>query len=283
MKIFFSFIWLVVLAIFFCSCSHRESLDSEVIIPHITNARLLKESPGPYLTVVSEVDATLGPNSKLKPSYKLKPQGFHPGDRYFGYRFNANYQQHALGEFVVNDDGDLVWKNLGLTLGTMSLMGSGFLNGEQCFNVFVSEDERQWIVTLITPDPIEYRWEDGAYASLALLEQKKWVFFLVGKGFKPGEEIVLTSIDNDVRIDSIITANAEGMVLFILPPTVAFKDTEKATLTIKRHQQKAIPTLTYLYGRAALVKAMPKKYPTVESVTPEALNKSCRPHTIVKF
>ncbi len=200
-------------------------------------------------------------------SHKLKPHGFHPGDLYYGYHFNANYQQQYLGEFIVNSEGDLWWKIPGLHLSAVVHYTHGFLNGEQSFVVLVSEDKQKQIATIITPDPIEYVWEDSAYASVVLLEQNPWSFFFAGKGFKPNEDIVLTSIDNYIRIDYILRADANGLILSTLSPLSPNNENETATLTIKRYQSTEIPTLTYLYGRAALAKALPHKYPPIKSET----------------
>ena len=280
MKKPFSCILLLAASAFLCSCSHSEYLDNPTALaPHLINARRLQQPQGPHI-VVSKLkdDKTL---EDLESFYKLTPQGFQPGDRYYGHRVNGNYAQQYLGEFIVQENGDLLWKSIGMTIGSMHhSRAGGFINGEQWFHVLVSEDKQNYIVTLMTHDPIEYQWKDGAYVSLALVNQTICDFFLAGKGFIPNEEVLLNMVDNDFHFNTTVKADGQGMLQLALPSLIPNKENEKAALTLTRQNTDEIPTLSFLYGRAALVKALPDKYPNVESVNLETC-KSSPPITII--
>lgn len=271
MKSISSFILFLAASASICSCSRNEYLDySPALVTQLINAKVLEQPEGPQIIVSKQKDEKTFRN--LDSFYKLTPQGFNEGDRYYGYRINANYDQQYLGKCIVQEDGDLLWESTGKTVGSMLFSrGGGFINGEQWFLILVSENKQKYIVTAITPDPIEYQWEDGAYVSLTLSNCKKWEFLLAGKGFKPNEILNFSMAENDFHFDSTLKADSEGMLIFAIPPLITNKENEKATLKFARQNTDEISTLSFLFGRAALVKALPSKYPNVESVNLETL------------
>jgi hypothetical protein len=125
------------------------------------------------------------------------------------------------------------------------------MNGEQEYYVLVSEDDESCLSLAVTPKPIEYKWDDGAYICAILFTRDGCSFVISGKGFQPNESLIITSKTCEECITQSPKATADGKFISLLFPAVVGVEGASASYSISREQSGEEGMLNYLWGTSA--------------------------------
>ena len=269
---FFSWTWIVF--IYACFCAEMEAKE-DPIISSVRQTRMLKDldlnSDGPKFwyekLTTEEIKKAYGNdaakkilNSEDSPQaiLRLETKGIRHGDRYTLYTVNAILNKTFVAEFIANREGQLETVKDGVPLSGYLIMQFDLMNGEQVYYVLVSANKKTYLTTQIILDPIEFLWADKAYVTVMLLSADANSFTLIGKGFRPNEELVMTSRSGVETIKMDTKANSEGCWCSMLLPAVVGSKGGKASLVIERRHSTEIGELSYLWGDAAKTKRRKK-------------------------
>ena len=179
----------------------------------IVSAQLYEPCEGPQL-ICRPLTNEEKIQNELKgkdPIYTFEISGLCPGDQYALFSVNAAGGVMHLGDFVVSDQSELcpVGGEGFNFLKVFNSMGN-FMAGETVSYVLVCTNKDLTAAAVVTPNPIEASWEDGAYARIAATSKNMDIFVLSGKGFTPNETIRFTSVSWNELIDKEHTATADG-------------------------------------------------------------------------
>jgi len=182
---------------------------------------------------------------------QLESSGFKPMDRFKFYLVDMVFSKKFLADMTVNDHGSLIFACNALPLEDIEFAVANCMKGEQVFYVLESEDKQTCLTASFTADPIEYRWEDGAYAYAAMLSPDASLFSIIGKGFLQNEQLTIISKTCGETLAGNFEAYSDGTInVFLLPSVVNVKGAP-GKLTIQR-QSSEIGSLNYLWGTLAI-------------------------------
>lgn len=197
----------------------------------------------------------------LPPAYLFETRGFSRGDIYTFYQVNMCYGKFEFGDYVVNEELELVKQCDGKRLSEWVLFASGYMNGERTSFVLVPKDEKKCIAASFAPNPVEYEWDDGAYLYLSMESPTADLFTLTGRGFHPGEKLTIRIKSCDECINHSIVCD-DGTVSIIIAPAVVNKKGGAVFVKIKREYEQKPCMLKFWWGLHAKKKAefkIPKK------------------------
>lgn len=189
---------------------------------------------------------------------EFETNGFNPGDRYTLYMIDMLFTRTCLDKLIVNEEGQLINPKSGQLLHDTPLVSANCMNGEQCFFVLEAEDKKSYLIASLTPDPIEYRWGDGAYMQASVVTADTSIFAVAGKGFQPNEPLKMISENCGENLVQNFEAYPDGCFSMILMPRVVNVEGGSAKFIIQRKQSDEIGILKYLWGTLA---KMPKTAP----------------------
>ncbi len=106
-------------------------------------------------------------------------------------------------------------------------------------------------IPLILSRPVEFTWPDTAYIKLNGMSQNYTRFLVVGKNFKPNEELIITSQSGQENIPINEKVNKDGTFRFLISPATIGSSGGSARLSIQRKDSNKIIPLDYSWGLAA--------------------------------
>lgn len=202
------------------------------------------------MTKIYGAAATKNLEAKGDLFFNLFAKGLKPGNRYTLYMVNTLLNKTMMGDFVVNRNGELESVKDRILLSNHNLMVVGPIKGEQMYYVLVSSNKKTYLAVQIIPDPIEYQWSDQAYVNALLLTKDATQFMVVGKGFQPNEQLVVTSQSGDEIGHFNVETNKDGMWISIILPGTIGKKGGPASVSVKRSHSAELGTMNYLWGTA---------------------------------
>ena len=179
----------------------------------------------------------------------MNTSGFHPYDRYTFYSLNVNFSKENVGEFIANNEGVLVPIKPETPL---IYCTQNFMKGEPSYYVFISEDKSTCVAAFIVPDPIEYKWKDGAVGSITMLTGDALRFAFVINGFQPNENFTYTSKTCGEKTVKRMTAGPDGKWFSMLTSPVIDQKGGAAIITIDRKNSSEQGILTYYWGEKGI-------------------------------
>ena len=260
MRLLYSFICCLTIFSTFTACSTHTTPVNELIDSSIARSRFLevtnRDSNGAKIEckrITSDEVEAKNINGERKKPKGLKPEtrhgletsGFCTGKKYVLYVVNTLLVKTCLGSLIANSDGQLVFENDGFPLSNLKLCLGKFMKGEQNYYVLVSEDDHSCLAVAFTPNPIEYKWDDGAYVCAKLLTEDACMFEIHGKGFQPDEPLVISFQTCDEYIVSATQAYSDGTYTSLLLPAVKGVKGAEGVISIKREKLEEVGTLNY--------------------------------------
>lgn len=247
-----------ILLITFCySCSNRvvdREFVSTQVYKKLANRNDLATKESMSYKVLNEQEYKALLNSETvdmpDPVLILIPKGLCPGTRYNLFTANMLCEPVLNHSFIAGKDGELVSLVHGDSFSRFIFtIGSNFMNGESINYLLVSEDRQTALTVTIIPNPIEFRWSDGAYYSLTLMDPAGQIFIRNGYGFKPNEKLYSESTSSHEVLKNHFQADAKGSIVGLLLPAVKNKTGGNATFTIKRESKDAeLGQMSYYWG-----------------------------------
>lgn len=186
-------------------------------------------------------------NSDLK-CLELNTSGFRPYDLCTLYVLGVNFDKNIVGEFLADKEGVLV------PIKTESLFiysSKKFMKGEPLYYVFMSEDKKTCVATFYVPNPIEYKWQDGAVGSMTMLTGDALLFSFVINGFQPNEKFTYRSKAYGQKTVKQMTAGPDGKSFTMLIPT-ADETGGYGTITIDRQNSTEQGIFNYYWGKKGI-------------------------------
>lgn len=240
MKKYFLNFLLFSLALIQISCSSNRL--EETIYTSVLNSHLYEqETPKFYAT-------------KVEPqynNYQLNSKGLQPGERYSLYVINVKLIRAKIDDFIVSPQGDLISVTQHVPLRRCHFTLDNFMNGEPCYYSLTTADEQTCFTTQIHPNPIEYKWKDEAYVSLNMITKEACSFIFAGRGFEPGETLIITSKIGKETTSRNLVVQPEGTCYF----AQNFSDPESSggigVMTIQRSNVEESGTLKFYWGTFA--------------------------------
>ncbi len=238
----------------------RPKTEDETIRASISAAVYNENSEGPKLEFkkisADELASILQSDTEIQidsPLYLLEFKNFRPGEIYTLYVLDAIGNKSILDKFIVSYKGTLYsTKNRKYVEFYIQTFGE-FINGEPAYYAMLSQDKNSCIASVITPNPIEFSWEDGAYVCLIMETRDANRFILTGKGFKPNEQLFVKSESCDSQLAKGMKASADGTIVANINATVMNEIGGQASITIQRCEPDSpIGTLRYFWGADAL-------------------------------
>jgi hypothetical protein len=227
------------------------SVSAAVYNENTTGPKLVtKKISGKELATILQTDVE---NQINDPTYLLEFKNFRPGDLYTFYQLNVIGNKYYLGEYVITEKGNLFSIKNGEFHEFFIHRFGEFINGEPAYFAMVSGDKNSCIASVITPNPIEFKWEDGAYVCLVMETLDASRFVLTGKGFKPNEQLIAKSESCDSQLTNVLNASADGTIVVNINATVMNEIGGRASITIQRYEPDSqIGILKYLWGADAM-------------------------------
>lgn len=229
--------------------------EKSIMRKSVMNALLFRSTKGPTLQAKKVSPKEIKEKGNLDhefksevPSYILEAKDFSPGDSYTLYCLNMCYDSCYMGEFFVTNEGQLISKKNNKPIETNIIFSGSYMNGEYSSWVLLSEDQQTCVAAVITPNPIEFEWADGAYVTLIMQTPDASQFIISGKGFKPNESFTFASRNYDERLSFKHKASSDGTLSTFFLPAVINKEGGVAIIKIKRHSTKEIGTFKCLWG-----------------------------------
>lgn len=262
-----------ILLITFCySCSNRvvdQKFVCTMVYKNLTNHNDLATQESMSYKVLSEEEykALLKAETVDMPDpiISLNAKGLCPGKRYNLFRANTLCNPTLEHSFIVRDDGKLVSSSSGTLLPNYLFGLEGkYINGEALHYLLVSEDTDSAMAVTVIPNPIEFRWSDGAYFSLIMLDPSGKTFMKNGYGFKPYEKLYSESTSCDEALKNHFQADAKGSFIGLLLPAVINQTGGNATFTIKRENKDTeVGHMSYYWGNEAYIYKAVKLKPSL--------------------
>lgn len=173
------------------------------------------------------------------------------GERYTLYSLNMHFEKKPVGQFVADQEGQLVDTKERTPLRQFTFILGNFMPGEPLHYALVSRDKKTCLAGSVIPNPLEFTWPDGASMALTMNDAEAQVFTLSGQGFLPNEPFLMTSLSSDESIASPLEAEPDGSFTLMLCPGVKGTTGGHAKITLERKTAEEIGVILYPWGDAA--------------------------------
>lgn len=239
---------------FLAGCTNPyQSQNDDRIINAISSARFQQLSEGPkivYRTLTEQERV----ERKLNSSHKgevLDATGLCPGDQYTLYAVNQAGDILCLGEYIVSNQLQLltIQDNLPITNHLMDL--KGFMKGEIISFALICNNKNLNAGVVVSPNPIETSWTDGATISVTSTSKQMEMFILEGKGFIPNEQVRFISESWDEVMENEYVIESDGLLTIILAPMTKGKDGGLNRISLERLSTGQKRQLVIPYGSFA--------------------------------
>lgn len=235
------------------SCSHYcEGPYADRISKAIGSARSNKPADGLQFNCKPDSEQKLdGDTDREVVSYKFEVEGLCPGDEYALYARKLDGIDLHINDYVVSDELKLVSTLDGRLLENDRMGFGGFMKGEEISFALVCKNKDLTAAAIVSSNPIEATWNDGAAVTVTAASPKMDLFFMTGKGFTPNETYRFISRSWDEIIDSESKVEADGRLFMLLMPMVKGKDGGINRITLVRLATQEKRDLVIPYGSFA--------------------------------
>lgn len=180
--------------------------------------------------------------------FTFETKGFKEGDEYFFGYGNINKEVNVLGEYYVNNSGDLISKKNPSEIINKKMMNVyGCANGELIAYFLISKDGSKKTMAVIVPNPICATWSDGAHISVIADDPTFSYFSIEGNGFGCNEELAFSSFVDDEVIKGEMHCQ-KGRCACVLAPATLKNHSGSCKIKIKRISTGEEKTLDFSYG-----------------------------------
>lgn len=189
----------------------------------------------------------LQPMPDTQAFYTFACKGFCPGKQYRLFNLKLNESLTEIGNGWIVDENGRLFSKIYNFLDENNIEFKYIMNGEESRFFLAPISGSQYVAAIVTPNPIETKWEDGAKLSVVSCAPSMQEFSMYGEGFKPNENLKVACIAENKTISIIPTVNEEGK--WSRDSLFSFSDTGFAELVIERENSKELCVLEFAYGK----------------------------------
>ncbi len=130
-------------------------------------------------------------------------------------------------------------------------INKNFLNGEPFSLKLVSKDSKICLVLKMIPNPVEYKWDDGASIHMEAFERSANHFTFIGTGFKSNEKLSFISISGNEQFPIEFPADKTGSLAIGMAPAVLGQKGGDSKFIVMREKGGNKAVLKYFWGEKA--------------------------------
>lgn len=188
--------------------------------------------------------------------YKLLTSNLPTDTIYSIYSINLENKATLINTFTTDNGSDLhpLQKEEGVNVFSDKCIciNKNFLNGEPFSLKLVSKDSKTCLVLKTIPNPVEFKWQDGASIHMEAFEGSCNHFTFIGTGFKPNEKLSFISISGNERFPIEFPADKTGTITIGMAPAVLGQKGGDAKFIVMRENGGNKAILNYFWGEKAL-------------------------------
>lgn len=187
--------------------------------------------------------------------YKLLTSNLPTDTIYSIYSINLENKATLINTFTTDNGSDLqpLQKEEGWNVFSDKCIciNKNFLNGEPFSFKLVSKDSKTCLVLKYIPNPVEYKWENGASIHMEAYEGSGNLFTFIGTGFKPNEKLSMVSISGNEKCPIEFPADKTGSITIGMAPAVLGQKGGDAKFIVMRENGRNKAILNYFWGEKA--------------------------------
>lgn len=185
--------------------------------------------------------------------YQIISEHF-PSNTFFNvYQLAPDNLFRYAGKLRTNQDGELY--NGIKPFKDQIMVLEAVMNGSWAGYVLISEDDQTSIGTIANPNPIETRWNNGAYTSILMMSQLANSFLVSSRGHNSEDEIRITKIIDNEESKLSLKCDLEGNFTLQVTHEKDLMVGGQAKIKIENVSTGESRTLKYFWGIQAMENA----------------------------